>query len=124
MDDAGLHPGLRKHGGDRVGKAGEAVDAGDEDIGDAAAVQVVEDGRAFGVLPPQAERLAVAFDGDTDGQVTGAGAHRAVFADLHVQGIEVDDGIDGVQRPRPPRGHVARTASVTREIVSRPIWTP
>ena len=37
VDDAGLHPGLREDGLDRLREAGEAVDAGDQDVLDAAA---------------------------------------------------------------------------------------
>ena len=45
MDDAGLHPRLREHGLDRLGEACQAVDAGDEDVADAALLQVVQDGQ-------------------------------------------------------------------------------
>ena len=55
-----------KDGLDRFGEAGQAVDAGDQDVNDAAAVEVVEDGepelRALGVLPPEPERFAIAVD--------------------------------------------------------------
>ena len=38
VHDAGMHPGLRKDRGDRIWQAGEAVDAGDQDVGDASLV--------------------------------------------------------------------------------------
>ena len=68
------------------GKPVEAVDAGDQDVLDAAAVQVVEDGqpelRALGLLPPDPEHLALAVAGHAHREVAGAGADRAVLADL------------------------------------------
>ena len=67
MDDAGLHPGLGEDGLDRLGKAGQAVDAADQDVLNAALVQVVEHGQpelgALGLLPPDPEHLALALDG-------------------------------------------------------------
>src|SRR3954452_8475197 len=69
--------------------------------------RVVEGGEpelgALGLLPPDPEDLAVALDGDPDRQVAGAGADRAVLADLDHRAVEVGDRIDGVQRPCPPR---------------------
>jgi hypothetical protein len=83
------------------------VDAGDQYVFDAAAAQVVENGQpelgALGLLPPDPEHLAVAVDGDAQGEVTRPGANRAVLADLHEQRVEVDDRIDGVQGSGPPR---------------------
>ena len=71
------------------GKPGQAVDAGDQDVVDAAPVQVVEHGQpelgALGLLPPDPEHFALALDGDADRQIAGAGADRAVLADLHHQ---------------------------------------
>ena len=73
MDDAGLHPGLGEDRLDRLREARQAVDAGDQDVVDAALVQVVEHGEpelgALGFLPPDPEHLAVALDGLADRQV-------------------------------------------------------
>jgi hypothetical protein len=73
MDDAGLHPCLREDSLDRLREAGEAVDAGDQHVLDAALVQVVEHGQpelgALGLLPPDPEHLAVALGGLTDRQI-------------------------------------------------------
>ena len=64
VHDAGLHPGLRERRLDRLGEAFEAVDAADQDVLDAAALEVIEDGQpelgALGLLPPQPEDLPVA----------------------------------------------------------------
>ena len=85
------------------GNPAQPVDAGDQDILDAALAQVVQDGEpelgALGVLPPDPQGFAVAVDGDADGQIAGARADRAVLGDLHVQRVEVDDRIDALQRP-------------------------
>jgi len=103
MHDACLHPRLGEHSGDRVGEPGQAIDAGDQDVIDVAALQVIQDGqpefRALGLLPPDSQGFAVAFDGHADGEIAGAGADRAVFADLDVHGVEVDDRVDALQRP-------------------------
>src|SRR4029450_4720100 len=107
VDDAGLHPRLREDGLDRLRKAGQAVDAADEDVADAAVGEVVEDGEpelgALALLPPDPEHLTVAVDADADRQVARARANRAVLADLDHQAVEVGDRVDGVQRPRAPR---------------------
>jgi hypothetical protein len=75
-------------------------------------VQVVEHGQpelgALGLLPPDPQRLAVTVDADADRQIAGAGADRAVLADLHLQGVEVDDRIDPLQRPTAPGGDVVQ----------------
>ena len=106
VDDAGLHPRLREDGLDRLGEPGQPVDAGHEDVGDAAVLQIVEDGQpelgALGLLPPDPEHLALALDADADRQVARARAHRAVLADLDHQRVEVDDRVDGLQRSGAP----------------------
>jgi hypothetical protein len=54
VHDARLHPRGREDGFDRLGEALEAVDAADQDVVDAAALEVVEDRqpelRALGLL--------------------------------------------------------------------------
>ena len=91
VNDAGLHPGLGEDGLDRVREPGEAVDAGDQDVLDAALVEVVEDGqpelRALVVLPPDPQGFAVAVASDSDGQIASAGADGAVFFSRGVSGV-------------------------------------
>ena len=65
---------LREHGGDRVGETGQAVDAGDQDVGHAAALQVGQAGEPklgpFVLLEPQAHsslRPAIHAQGDVNG---------------------------------------------------------
>jgi hypothetical protein len=56
MHDAGLHPRLWERGLDRFGEAFEAVDAGDQDVLDAALLEIGQDLqpelRALGLLKP------------------------------------------------------------------------
>lgn len=56
INDAGLDDRLRKDGGDRLGKSLQAVDDGDQNVGDAAVLQLVHDAQPelgpFGLLDP------------------------------------------------------------------------
>ena len=128
MDDAGLHPRPREDRFDRLGEPDQPVDAGHEHVGDAALVKVVEDGqpefRALGLLPPDPEDFALTLNADADRQVARPRSDGAVLADLHHQGVEIDDRVDGLQRPRAPRLDVADDGVGDREIVSRLISTP
>jgi hypothetical protein len=106
----------------------EAVDAADQHVSDAAVVEVVEDRqpelRALRFLPPDPEDLALAVDRDADREVARARAHRAVLADLDHQRVEVDDRVDALERPGPPRGDVLQDGVGLRLIVSRLISVP
>jgi hypothetical protein len=61
VNDAGLDLGLWKHRGDRLRKALQTIDDGDEDVFDAAVLQLVHDAQpefcALGLLDPQAENF-------------------------------------------------------------------
>ena len=110
------------------GEPDQAVDAGDQDVLDAAVVQVVEDGQQN--LAPSVSchqipsTLALALTADADRQGAGAGSDRAVVADLDHQAVETGDRRDA------PSGRVrhattsSSTASVTRLMVSRLTSTP
>src|SRR5580700_7658331 len=51
VDDTGLNRGLREDGGNRLGKAFETVDNGDQNVFDAAVLQLVHDAQPeFGAL--------------------------------------------------------------------------
>ena len=64
MHDASLHDGLREHRCDGLGEALEPVDDGDQDIVDAAGLELVDDLKpelgAFGLLDPDADSDEVA----------------------------------------------------------------
>jgi hypothetical protein len=61
-------------------------------------------GALAAVAGPQPENLAPAFGGDGQGHVDGPVGDGAV-ADLHVDGVNQDHRIDGVQRAALPFGH-------------------
>src|SRR5918999_4451093 len=103
MHDGGLQPGVREGRLDRLREAPEAVDAGDQHVGDGAAARVVEHRQpelgALGLLPPDAQDRALTIASDAQGELAGEVAHRAVLAHLHAQRVEVDNWIDRLQRP-------------------------
>ncbi len=86
VDQAGLHPGLREDGLDRLGEAGQPVDAADHDVGDAACLEVGQDLQpelgALATLKPDPQDLALAVCVDADRQVAGVVADRLAVADL------------------------------------------
>ena len=109
MDDAGLHPRLREDGLDRLGEPLQPVDAGDQDVLDAALLQVVEDlepelARWF--LEPHPEHVPVTVEGDAQGEVADPALHAACFSDLDHEAVEEDDLVDVLQRPLLPGTHV------------------
>jgi hypothetical protein len=59
VDDAGLHRGLRKHRRDRLGKAFEPINDGDEDVIDTARLELVDNLEpelgAFALFDPKSE---------------------------------------------------------------------
>ena len=76
MNDARLHRRLGEDRLDRLREALEPVDAADQDVLDAALLEIGEDLhpelRALGRLKPHAEHVAVAVDGDPEREVAGA----------------------------------------------------
>src|SRR5664279_1757831 len=64
MHDAGLNHGLGKDGRDRLGESFETVDDGDQDVVDAAQLQLVHhlepEFGAFGLLDPKPKNVFVA----------------------------------------------------------------
>ena len=54
---------------------------------------------AVAVLPgPQAQHVPLAVHGDAQGQVDGP-VRDLALADLHVNGVDEHDGINGIERP-------------------------
>jgi len=103
MHDAGLHRSFREDGVDRLGKAFEAVDDGDQDVLDAAGLQFVHNPqpelRALGVFDPEPEDVLGAFGRDAERDVDGLVANQALVADLDAQGVEKHQGIARLQWP-------------------------
>jgi hypothetical protein len=71
---------------DRVGKPGQPVDTRDQDVTDAAGLQLGEDLhpelRALGLLKPHAEHVAVAVERDPECEVQRAALDAAVMDDV------------------------------------------
>ena len=80
MHDAGLDGRLGEDRLDRLGEALQPVDAADQDVPDAALLQIGEDLhpelRALGLLEPHPEHVAVAVERDAQGEVAARGAAR------------------------------------------------
>jgi hypothetical protein len=75
------------------------------------------------VAGPQPEDVPTAFDSDRQGHVNGPVGNRPV-ANLHVDGVNEDDGIDGVEGPVCYSAMPSRTLSVIAEIVWRDTSAP
>ena len=62
VHDGGLHHRVGEHGGDRFGKALQAVDDSDQDVADAAVLQLVHNPQpelgALRLLDPDAQKIA------------------------------------------------------------------
>jgi len=92
---------------DRVGQAFEAVAAHQQHVLHAAVADLGEDrqpelGALAAVAQPHAQHVLAALDVDADAQVGGPIDHRAAGADLHDQGVDVEDRVHRVERPRLP----------------------
>ncbi len=109
MHDAGLYD---RPGPDRLhclGQAFQPVADQHEHVADTAVLDLGEDvhpvlGALAAVAGPQAQDLPPALGGDGQGHVDGPVGHGAV-ADLHVDGVDEDHRIDGVEGAALPFGH-------------------
>lgn len=92
-------------------ESGQAVDAADEDVLDAALLELGHDGqpelRPLRALKPNAENVALALGVDADGQVAG-GVDGLAVTDLHDEGVEVEDRVDLLGRSGLPHLRVVR----------------
>jgi len=106
VHQARLHPGLGVDGLDRLGEAGQPVDAAHEYVLDAAGLQIGQDLQpelgALCLLKPHAEHVAVALEVHPDRQITGEVAHCLPVADLDHERVQVEDRVDLLKRPGLP----------------------
>jgi hypothetical protein len=106
VHDAGLHRRGREDRLARFGESLEPVDAGDQDVVDAALLEVGEDLhpelRALVGLEPHAEDFALAVHPDRHRQIAGASLHAAAVTDLQHHAVEEHDRVDVLQRPGLP----------------------
>ena len=111
MHQAGLDGRVREGRLDRLREAGQPVDADEQDVGDAAGLQIAENVkpelRALRLLEPQTEHVTLAVEVDAQRHVARLVSHRMPVADLHDQRVEVNDRVDALQRPVLPRLRVA-----------------
>ena len=110
VHDARLHDGLGEDRLDRLREALQAVDAADQDVCDAALLELGEDLhpelRALGLLKPHAEHVALALDRDPEREVARAALDDAAFADLDHQRVEKEHRVDVVERSLLPGADV------------------
>lgn len=106
VDDAVLDFGVGVDRFDGFGEAFEAVHAGDQDIFDASVVEVSEHAQpmmsAFLVREIEAEQLFPAFDVQVQKGVDGLADIAAIFFDFVVNGVKLDDRVNGLQVALPP----------------------
>ena len=95
---------------DRFGEPLQPVDTGDQDVVDAALLEVGEDLhpelRALVGLEPHAEHFALAVHPDRHRQIAGPALHAAAVADLQHHAVQEHDRVDILQRPGLPRAGV------------------
>jgi hypothetical protein len=102
MHNASLDHGLRKHSIDRLGKALQAIDDGDQNVTNATVLQLVHDAQpelgAFGLLDPDAEYLLGAIRANAKRNVDGLVADKAFVADFDPYRVEENERIADIQR--------------------------
>jgi hypothetical protein len=108
MHDALVDLGLGKDGADRLGKARQPINQGDEDIGDAPAPELAEDPEPelgpLGLLHPQPQDIFLPLAGDAQGEIHRLAAHQALVANLDPQGVEDHHRVERLQGPLLPGG--------------------
>lgn len=97
-----------------VGEAFEAINTGDQNILQAAALEFdhhrqLELG-AFGFRQPQAQQLLVAAHIDAQRQVRRSVDHPLVFPDFQYDAFQVNNGIDHIQQPGLPLDNMVDNA--------------
>src|SRR5512144_746739 len=110
MDDAGLHLGLRKDSGDRLRKALQAVDDGDQHVLDAAAFQLVHhpepELRALRLLDPKSQDFLRSVRPDAKGNIDRLVADGSLVAHLDADRIEENQRVESFERPVLPVRHL------------------
>ena len=109
VDDAGLHRRLREDGEDRLWEAFQPVDDGDQDVLDAAGLQLVHHHEpefgALGRLDPELENVLRSICCDAKREIDSLVADQAFVADLDPDGVEENQRIARLERPVLLFGH-------------------
>ena len=105
VHDAKLHHSFRRDGFDSLREALESINADNEDVLHATVAQLDHHLQPeldpFGLGQPQTQHLHVAQHRDADGQIHRFDPHRP-FAHLHVDAVQIGDGVDRIKRARLP----------------------
>ena len=106
MDDAPLYCHVRKDVPDGGGESGKPVYASDANIFHSPAAEVVAhllpERGGFGIADVESEHFLHALLIDSEHEVHALGFHLGILPYLEVYRVEIDDGVEGVQRPPLP----------------------
>src|SRR3954468_14405255 len=101
MNNAGLDRRLREDSRDRLGKALQAIDHGDQHVFDAAVLEFGHDAQPelgpFGLLDPQAQDLLGAIGPNPERDMDSLVADQSLVADLHPQRVKEDQRVDRIE---------------------------
>src|SRR4051812_28748975 len=102
MNNAGLDRRLREDSRDRLGKALQAIDHGDQHVFDAPVLEFGHDAQPelgpFGLLDPQAQDLLGAIGPNPERDMDRLIADQSLVADLHPQRVKEDQRVDRLER--------------------------
>src|SRR3546814_16398607 len=108
MHYTSLNNGLGEHGVDGVREALQAIDDRDQDIGDAAVLELVHDAHpelcAFGLLDPDPEDFLGPVGQYAECDIYGFVAEEAFVADFDSDRIEEHTRVKGIERAPLPLG--------------------
>ncbi len=106
MDEAGLNDRVGGHRGDRIGKAPQAINDGEQDILDARVSEFVHHPKpelgAFVLLQPQAKHFLATVGADAQRDVDRFVANHPFVADFHPDRIEEHQRLGRIQWPLLP----------------------
>ncbi len=128
MHQAELHLGRGEDRLDRFGKPFQPVHTRNEDILNAPVLQLGDDLqpelRSFGFRRPHPQHILHPVDRHAERQVNGFVDDPPLGADFDLDGIQIQNGIDGIEGPVRQARTSSRTASVTVEIKLGETSTP
>ena len=106
VDDAPLYRHVREDVPDGGGESSEPVYAGNADVFHSPAAEVVAyllpERGGFGIADVEPEHFLHALLIDSEHEVHALGFHLGILPYLEVHRVEIDDGVEGVQRPPLP----------------------
>ena len=120
MHDTGLDLSVREDAIDSVWKSLQAINNGDQGVGDAPVTQLVRHAhpelRALGLLDPDPKDFLATIGSDPVGQVHYLAAYRSLIAHLGPNGVKKDERVQRLRRPTLPTTHFLEDAIVTVKI--------